>query len=267
MRQRARFRATPKDGVAWVTGASAGIGRAVAIELARRGYRVAVTARRESELAALAAEYKNIFGFPGDIGERAPMAALVHEIEAAHGPIALAFLNAGVYFPAEAESFTAALAWRTFEVNVGGTLNCLDPLLAAMERRGRGQIAINASLAGYGGIPGSAAYGAAKAALIAMAEALKLTHDSTGVSFQIVNPGFVRTDMTAYATHFHMPFLMEAEQAARIICDGFERTGFEIAFPRRLAYAFKAARLLPYALFFPLMARATRRARPRRRVN
>jgi short-subunit dehydrogenase len=189
------------------------------------------------------------------------MAALVCDIEAAHGPIALAFLNVGVYFPAEADRFSAELAWRTFEINVGGAVNCLEPALAAMARRGRGQIALNASLAGYGGIPGSAAYGASKAALIYIAEALKLAYEAKGLTLQVVNPGFVRTDMTAYATHFDMPFLMDAEPAAKIICDGFERAGFEIVFPRRLAYTFKAARLLPYALFFPLMARVTRRAR------
>ncbi len=255
------FRANPTHGLAWVTGASSGIGRAAAIELARRGYKVAATARRKPELAALAGEFENIFSFPGDIAERAQMAAIVEDIEAAHGPIALAFLNAGVFFPAEGDRFSAALASRTFEVNVGGAVNCLEPVLAAMERRGRGQIAINGSLAGYGGIPGSTAYGAAKAALIYMAEALKLAYEPKGVAVQIVNPGFVATDMTAYNTYFDMPFLMESERAAKIICDGFERAGFEIAFPRRLAYAFKAARLLPYALFFPLMARATRRAR------
>jgi short-subunit dehydrogenase len=255
------FRANPTHGVAWVTGASSGIGRAAAIELARRGYKVAATARRKPELAALAADFENIFSFPGDVAERAQMADLIQDIEAAHGPITLAFLNAGVYFPAERDRFSAELAWRTFEVNVGGVVNCLDPLLVAMQARGRGQIAINGSLAGYGGIPGSTAYGASKAALIYMAEALKLAFEPRGVAVQIVNPGFVGTDMTAYASYFDMPFLMDAERAAKIICDGFERAGFEIGFPRRLAYAFKATRLLPYALFFPLMARATRRAR------
>jgi short-subunit dehydrogenase len=255
------YRASASHGVAWVTGASSGIGRTAALELARRGYKVVATARRKDELAALAAASENIFSLPGDVVDGAHMAALVREIEAAHGPIALAFLNAGVYFPAEADRFSAGLTWRTFEINVGGVVNCLDPILAAMLSRGGGQIAINASLAGYGGIPGSTAYGATKAALIYMAEALKLTYEPKGLTVQVVNPGFVRTEMTAHNTHFEMPFLMDAEQAARIICDGFERAGFEIAFPRRLAWIAKAVRLLPYALFFPAMERATRQAR------
>ncbi len=189
------------------------------------------------------------------------MAAIIAGVEAAHGPIALAFLNAGVYFPAERDGFDAAVAWRTFEVNVGGAINCLGPLLAAMALRARGQIAITSSLAGYGGIPGSLAYGASKAALIYMAEVLKLTYEPAGLTIQIVNPGFVETPMTAPNTDFEMPFIMSAEAAAKIICDGFGKGGFEIVFPRRLALAFKAARLLPYPLLFPLMRRVTRRVR------
>lgn len=255
------YRSTPNDGIAWITGASSGIGWSVAIELARRGYRVAATARRIDELDRLASSAKHIFAYPGDVTDRADMARLVAEIEAAHGPMALAFLNAGVYFQAERDGFSADPIWRTFEVNVGGTVNCLDPLLAVMKPRGRGQIAINSSLAGYAGIPGSTGYAATKAALIVMAEALKLTYDELGLTIQVVDPGFVRTPMTAPNTDFDMPFLMEPEQAATIICDGFERGGFEITFPRRLAYALKLVRLLPYPLFFPLMRRATRRAR------
>lgn len=253
------YRAKANDGVAWVTGASSGIGRTVALELARRGYKVAATARRAEELEAIAATSPSIFSFPGDVADRAHMAALFRDIVAAHGEIALAFLNAGVFLRAEQRGFSADVAWRTFEINIGGSLNCLDPVLAAMKKRGRGQIAFNASLAGYGGIPGSAAYGATKAGLIHIAEALKLTYEPRGITVQVVNPGFVRSEMTA-PNKFEMPFLMDAERAAEIICDGFERGGFEIAFPRRLAWFTKAIRSLPYPLFFPAMARITRRA-------
>jgi NAD(P)-dependent dehydrogenase (short-subunit alcohol dehydrogenase family) len=254
------YRAHPNDGIAWVTGASSGIGRAVALELARRGFAVAATARRTAELEAMAAESPRIFSFPGDTTDRAEMAAVVSGVEAAHGPIALAFLNAGVYFITERDGFSASLVWRTFEINVGGTVNCLDPVLAAMKPRGKGQIALTSSLAGYGGIEGSTAYGSTKAALIYLAEALRLTYEQAGLTVQVVNPGFVHTAMTAQ-TDFEMPFIMGADRAARIICDGFEKSGFEITFPRRLAYAFKAMCLLPYALFFPLMRHAAERAR------
>jgi hypothetical protein len=161
------------------------------------------------------------------------MTRLVGEIEDCHGQIVLAFLNAGVYFIAERDKFSADVVWRTFEINVGGTVNCLDPVLATMEQRGSGHIALNASLAGYGGIEGSLAYGSTKAALIYMAEALKLTYERAGLTIQIVNPGFVHSEMTAQ-NDFKMPFIMDADRAAKIICDGFEKGGFEITFPRTL---------------------------------
>ncbi|PNG25303.1 oxidoreductase [Methylocella silvestris] len=246
-------------GVAFVTGASSGIGRAVALRLASQGFTVAVSARRAAELEGLAAEHERIVSFPGDVVDRQRMAEIVKEAEAALGPIVLAFLNHGVYFPAEREGFDADVAWRSFEVNVGGVINCLAPLLAAMEARGRGQIAITASLAGYGGVPGSMAYGASKAALIYMAEVLRMTYEPRGLKIQIVNPGFVATQMTDYAD-FDMPFLMSVQTAADIICKGLEADRFEIAFPRRLALFFKAARLLPYPLLLPLMRRAASRA-------
>jgi NAD(P)-dependent dehydrogenase (short-subunit alcohol dehydrogenase family) len=257
------YRAHPKDGIAWVTGASSGIGRAVALELGRRGYKVAATARRAAELDGLSAESQNILSFPGDITDRSGMTRLVGEIEACHGQIVLAFLNAGVYFIAERDKFSADVVWRTFEINVGGTVNCLDPVLATMEQRGSGHIALNASLAGYGGIEGSLAYGSTKAALIYMAEALKLTYERAGLTIQIVNPGFVHSEMTAQ-NDFKMPFIMDADRAAKIICDGFEKGGFEITFPRHLAYLFKAVCLLPYSLYFAQMRRSTERARRRR---
>ncbi len=254
-------RARPSDGVAWVTGASAGIGRALALRLAVDGWRVAVTARRGDALDALAeAAGGRITSYPGDVTDAATMAHIVAAIEAGEGPIVLAVLNAGVYHLAERERFDAALAWRTIETNLGGIVRCLDPLLGVMVPRRSGQIALVASLAGYGGIPGSVAYGAGKAAVINMAEALRLTHARDGLTIQVVNPGFVRTDMTA-PNDYPMPFMMSAEAAADRIVSGLRHCGFEIAFPRRLAWAAKAAGLLPYPLWLALMERATRRAR------
>ena len=257
------FRAAPQKGIALVTGASSGIGRGVALELARRGYAVAAVARRLPELEALAAESGGkIFAHVGDVTDRPAMAALVGAIEAAHGPVALAFLNAGTYSADGEGHVDARTVMRTFAVNVGGTVNCLDPLTAAMVARGFGQIALNASVAGYGGLPRAVAYGATKAALINMAASLKFALDPAGVTIQVVNPGFVRTPLTD-RNDFPMPFLLELDVAARIICDGFERKGFEITFPRRLAWLMKAMNLLPYALYFPLVRAATGAGKPK----
>lgn len=258
------YRAKPGDGMAFVTGASSGIGRACVLELARRGYSVAATARRADALNALAAAHpKQIFVYPGDVTDTAAMKALIGEIEKDRGPIALAFLNAGVSLHVEREGFDAAVVAKTYAVNVGGTANCLDPLLAAMVHRGRGQIALNASLAGYNGLPASTVYGSSKAALIYMAEALRLAYRKAGLTIQVVNHGFVRTAMTDQETDFEQPFKIDPDAAAKLICDGFVRCGFEIAFPWQLVTLSKFIRALPYAAKLSLVDFSVRRARRR----
>jgi NAD(P)-dependent dehydrogenase (short-subunit alcohol dehydrogenase family) len=251
---------TPADGVAWVTGASSGIGKATVLELARRGWTVCATARRLDELEAMAAEADALPGrvvaHVGDVTDAAGMATLVETIEHVHGPIALAFFNAGVapYTRAgelDVEAFRQAMA-----VNVLGAANGLAPVLTKMKARGKGQVAVNASVAGYRGLPKAAAYGASKAAAIHMCEALKFDCDNMGVTMQVVNPGFIDTPLTR-KNDFPMPFLMSMDDAARRVVDGFEKGGFEIIFPRRLAFILKLMRLLPYALYFPAVARAT----------
>ncbi len=251
------YRASPRDGTAFVTGASSGIGRGVALELARRGYKVVAVARRLAQLQLLAQEAGgNIIAMPGDVTDKEAMRALIAAAEAGHGPVCLAFLNAGTYYPDAAGHVDAEAVMRTFGVNVGGAVNCLEPLVAGMAARGRGQIALNASVAGYGPLPRSMAYGATKAALINMAGSLKFALNRVGINVQVVNPGFVRTPLTD-KNDFPMPFLVELDAAAKTICDGFERSGFEITFPRKLAWILKAVNLLPYPLYFWLVGKAT----------
>jgi NADP-dependent 3-hydroxy acid dehydrogenase YdfG len=247
--------ARPADGVAWVTGASAGIGRALALELASRGWTVHATARDAAALAALAAERPGlIVPAPGDVTDAPRMAALVAGIEAQR-PIALAVLNAGVYEPMRAQEFDAAVVARTFAVNLQGVANGLDPLLKRMIARRSGVVALVASVAGYRGLPRAAAYGATKAALISMAESLAYDLIDLNVRLCVVNPGFVATKATS-VNDFDMPFLMQADAAARRIADGLDRPGFEIAFPRRFAFILRAIGLLPNRAYFAVMRRA-----------
>jgi NAD(P)-dependent dehydrogenase (short-subunit alcohol dehydrogenase family) len=252
------YRAHPRDGAAWVTGASSGIGRSVALELARRGYVVFASARRGEELQALASEASGVAGriepAPLDVCDRAATAQTVAAIEA-RGPIALAFLNAGGSFADPRGDFGGENFRKTFELNVFGVANGLNPLMQAMETRRRGQIAINGSLIAYGGAPNSGAYGPSKAAILHLAASVKFSADPIGVTIQIVSPGFVRTPFTQNS-RFRMPALVEPDAAARRICDGFERAGFEIAFPRRLVWIAKALHLLPYRAYFALMTLA-----------
>lgn len=255
------YTATPSDGSAWITGASSGIGRAVALELARAGFKVAVTARSAEALESLAGEATGLAGsihaYPGDVTDADAMAAIAAGIEAELAPLALVIANAGVYIPVDGLDGSAEAYAQTFDVNLKGTVHVVLPAIAAMKGRGRGQIAIVASVAGYSGLPTSAAYGATKAGLINLAESLKFDLDRVGIRIQVVSPGFVDTPATK-ENPFPMPHLMPVEEAARAFVAGLRaRKGFEISFPKAFVRQLKFLRLLPYSLYFPLVAKAT----------
>jgi NADP-dependent 3-hydroxy acid dehydrogenase YdfG len=253
-------RVTPQDGVVWITGASSGIGRSVALEFAMRGWTVAVSARRENELEALAVEAGNLKGriiaHAVDVTDADAMQRVAGAIEAAHGPIALAFFNAGIAPYMTAPDIDVVAVKQAFDVNVHGVVHGLAAVMSRMAKRGFGQIGVNASIAGYGGLPRAAAYGATKAAMIHMCEALRFDCDKLGLVMQVINPGFVETPLTG-KNDFPMPFLMKNDEAARRVVDGFAKGGFEITFPRRFAYLLKAVNLLPYPLYFALIRRIT----------
>jgi len=251
----------PAAGPVWITGASSGIGRAVAEHLRDRGFTVAVTARDEAALAELAAAPArnggSIAAYPGDVTDAARMADIVAAIEEDHGALALAILNAGVYIPVAAdEPLTVGPFATTFAVNLNGTVNALVPVLNLMRPRRRGHLVIVASVAGYGGLPTSAAYGATKAGLINLAESLKFDLDNLGIRIQIVCPGFVDTAATKN-NPFPMPHLMQVDDAASALVDGLSSSAFEITFPKRFTRQLKLLRMLPYGLYFRLVARST----------
>lgn len=242
--------------VVWLTGASSGIGRALALELARHGDVVCASARGADDLAALAAESKNIQAYPVDVGDSAAVAATAAAIAAAEGPIDVAIMNAGIHRPVPPDTFDPAVFRQLFEVNVLGVVNGIAAVLPAMRARRAGTIVVVSSVAGYRGLPTAAAYGATKAALINLAEALKLDVDRDGIDVRLVCPGFVKTPATD-RNPFPMPFLIPAETAARRIRQGLAGRGFEITFPRRFTWQLKLMQMLPYGLYFRLVHRFT----------
>lgn len=247
---------TDPSSLVWITGASSGIGRALALRLAREGRRVVMSARRGDILAEIAGEFPDrLVAWPLDTTDAAAVATAVPEIEALHGPISLAVLNAGTHQPMSARNFDVAAFRRLVSVNLMGVVHCLDALLEPMGRRGTGHIAVVASLAGYRGLPTAAAYGATKAALINMCEALKLDCDALGIKLQLVNPGFVATPLTA-RNEFAMPFLIPVDSAVDRFLAGLAGPRFEITFPRRFALLMKLLRLLPYRLYYFILRRA-----------
>ncbi|HRQ59982.1 MAG TPA: SDR family NAD(P)-dependent oxidoreductase [Alphaproteobacteria bacterium] len=240
----------------WITGASTGIGAAVALRLAQLGHRVAITARSEDKLAALSENLSafkgQIFPYPGDVTDAKAMTKLVAQIEAEMGHLDMAILNAGAHFPDKSKQFSAELCRKTFDLNVQGVANCLEPILDRFRPRKAGHIAIVASVAGFRGLPSSLTYGPSKAALINMAEALAIECKPMDIKVQVVNPGFVKTPLTD-KNDFPMPMLMDVNDAARAMADGLFSNRFEINFPRSLCYLKKAIDMLPNRAYLWVM--------------
>ncbi len=249
-----------KLGVIWITGAGKGIGRTLAKRLAGEGWLVAASARTEEDLASLAAECpaNSIHAFPLDVTDLSATTETVERISTQLGIPDLVVFNAGTHIPLSAEDFSVD-AFRTLvETNLMGTVNGLAQVLPPMIERKKGHVAIVASVAGYRGLPTSAGYGATKAGLINMCEALKPELERHNVRITLINPGFVKTPLTD-RNDFPMPFLISVDDAVDQIMRGLASGKFEIAFPRRFAFLMKLLRVLPNRLFFAVTRRMIRK--------
>jgi NAD(P)-dependent dehydrogenase (short-subunit alcohol dehydrogenase family) len=246
--------------VAWITGASSGIGEALARELARRGARVAITARRADRLAEIAGD--TMLAVPADVTDVEAMRTAAARVEAELGPIDLAVLNAGTWRQMDVTAWDTELFRRHVETNLMGMVHGIDAVLPGMRRRRGGVIAGVSSVAGYRGWPSSQAYGSTKAAEINLLESLRIDLLPLGIRVLTVCPGFVRSDLTAQNT-FRMPFLMEPPDAAERIADGIAREKAEIVFPLPMMLLMKATRLVPVRPWTALMSRqaTTRKGR------
>ncbi len=240
--------------VAWVVGGSSGIGAAMARELVNRGATVAVSARRKDRLLAVADG--DMLVLPADVTDAASLAAAAARVRVELGPIDLAVLSAGYWKQMDPSDWDTELFDRHMQVNLTGMSNAIAAVLPGMLQRRGGTIAGIASVAGYRGLACAEAYGATKAAQINLLESLRIHLARTGVQVTTVCPGFVRTDLTA-ANHFRMPFIIEAAQAARSICNGLERDRAEIVFPARMALLMKAARFVPVRTWTALWKNAS----------
>jgi short-subunit dehydrogenase len=230
----------------WLTGASSGIGAALAAELTSRGARVAISARREDRLEEVSKG--SMLVVPLDVTDHDAVQAAAGRVRDEYGDIDIAILNAGAWTQTKVGKWDADAFRTQVEVNLLGANSCLAALLPRMLEQGKGKIVIVTSVAGYRGVPGAEAYGATKAALLNLAESLRADLAPSGVVVQWVSPGFVRTELTGDNT-FTMPFLIEADQAARSIADGLGTSRPEIVFPLPMAASMKLLELMPYRLW------------------
>lgn len=237
--------------VVLITGASSGIGRALAIELGRRGATLGLLARRVERLQQLAREVEaaggRAFALPADVADAGAVRRAADELRARCGRIDVLVANAGVAGESRDE-FDAANVAGVLSVNVIGAANSVAAVLPEMQARGRGQLVAISSLAAYRGLPKSAAYCASKAALTAMFESLRLDLHGTGVAVSIIHPGFIKTPLTA-RRQARMPYLMDLDDATKKIVRAIEQRRARYAFPWQLASIVRLARLMPVRLY------------------
>jgi NAD(P)-dependent dehydrogenase (short-subunit alcohol dehydrogenase family) len=236
----------------WLVGASSGIGAATAHELAARGARLALSARRADKLQALGIEGALIL--PCDATDVASLAAARAKMLAEWGGVDLVIYLAGDYVPMTVDNFDLMVAEQVLTINFNAALRLTSLVLPDLPAGGG--IAFVASVAGYRGLPKALCYGPGKAALIHFAECLHFDLAPRGIGVWTINPGFVATPLTA-KNDFTMPALLTPEQAARALVDGFADGSFEIHFPKRFTRVLKLLAHLPYAWSFPLIRRFT----------
>jgi len=240
-----------------ITGASSGIGRALAKVLAAQGARVGLVARRREALEQLAAEIAQAGGTaaaaPADVGDRATTVAAIHDLAARLGPVDLLIANAGVGAPTLLEPFNVPEIETMFRVNTLGVVYAIEAVLPEMLRRGQGHLAAVSSLGSYKGLPGESAYCASKAAVNIFLEGLRIQVRDKGIAVTTICPGFVRTPMTS-VNEFSMPFVLEADEAARRIVRALARRVKVFNFPWQTALMMRLTRWLPDWMLARVMA-------------
>jgi short-subunit dehydrogenase len=244
---------------AWITGASGAICGEIARRLATSGVSVAATARPSAKLDQLAAASDKIKGYPADVLQPDALKACVAKIESTLAPIDLALLGAGMYAPFDIRKIDLDGFHRSMALNVNGVINAVAAVLPSMLQRKSGHIAIMGSLFGYAGWPGNGSYGASKAAVINLAESMRLELEGTGVAVTIINPGFVDTPLNASYDPKKKLYVMSKERCARKILDKLGSKPYEIAFPPQVEGFLKTVRSLPRSLSFPLARWFTKR--------
>lgn len=235
-----------------VTGASSGIGRGIAVELARRGARLGLVARRTEALQEIVSEIQSLgaqaLAWPGDVQDATAISAAADRFREKFGGIDVLIANAGIGSTIDAAELRAEEVAGVIKVNVIGAANSVAAVIPEMVAKGRGQLVVISSLAAYRGLPKSAAYCASKAAVSAFFESLRLDLQPRGIDVTIIHPGFIKTPLTA-GRQAQMPFLMELEVAVEKILRAIEKKKKSYAFPWQLASVVRAGMIMPTSMY------------------
>ena len=238
--------------VVHITGASSGIGRGLALNIARRGATVGAVARRADAITDLVKEIQGTGGeaiaLPGDVQDAASMRLVVEQLHERYGRVDMLIANAGVGTSTDGSKVSGAEVARVMNVNLVGAANSVEAVVPGMLKRRSGHLVVISSLAAYRGLPKSAAYCASKAAVSAFFESLRLDLEPRGINVTIIHPGFIKTPLTA-GRDASMPWLMELEAAVEKIVRAIEKRKKSYAFPWQLATIVRAGMVMPIWMY------------------
>ena len=235
-----------------ITGASSGIGRGLAVELARRGAKLGLVARRAETLDEVVREIEGAgsegLALPADVQSEQSVRLAADKLRADFGRIDVLIANAGIGPTKDAAELRGEEVAEVMKVNVIGAANSVSAVVPEMVARGEGHLVAISSLAAYRGLPKSAAYCASKAAVSAFFESLRLDLEPRGVDVTIIHPGFIKTPLTA-GRNEQMPFLMELDDAVKKMARAIEKRRKRYSFPWQLATIVRAGMIMPIFMY------------------
>ena len=243
----------------WITGASSGIGKSLAIKFANEDWQVAASARRENLLQDLNKNNSNIHSFPLDVKNESETKKVFQDILKKFQAVDICVFCTGIHDPESEKKLNAEKIREIMETNFFGTVNCIMAVNAYFRERKNGHISIVSSVAGYRGLPAASGYCASKAALISLAESLFFDFKRYNVRISLVSPGFIKTPLTD-KNKFSMPMIKSPEYAAEKIFIGLtKKNAFEIHFPKIFTIIVKLLKIMPNWLFFWLIGKGIKR--------
>jgi len=242
----------------WITGASSGIGKALALKFSKENWQVAVSARRKELLDELA-QNENISSFPLDVTDDNLVETTFRNILHEFKDIDLCVFCSGAYDPKLEKEINKKQIKKIMDVNFFGVLNCIKTVEEYFKKKKEGHISIVSSIAAYRGLPNSSGYGPSKAALTNLTESLYFDFKKYNIRISLISPGFIKTPLTEQNT-FNMPFIKKPEFAAKEIYEGLTKSSsFEIHFPKPLTLILKLLRILPYRVYLFLINKYVKR--------
>ena len=242
----------------WITGASSGIGKALAKKFAEEGWKVAASARRKEILDKMS-DHENMFSYPLDVTNQDQIKNSFEKIIKDLDGLDMCVFSSGTYDPKLEKEINIKQNKFVMETNFFGVLYCIGAVENYFKEKKGGHISIVSSIAAYRGLPNSSGYGPSKAALTNLTESLYFDFKKYNVKISLISPGFIKTPLTD-KNEFQMPFIKSPEFAAEKMFKGLTKSNaFEIHFPKALTIILKIFRVLPYKIYLFLIDKAVKR--------